>query len=198
MRLPNLPQSIVDYGSQKRGKGRTRTNYTKSLYEPAPRKRGRPFKNPAPAVLPPPPLVSLALTPKAPPTPKTPKTPKAKKPYVPTGRPRGRPRKDPSAPVVPKVNKSGKTRVVRIAKWNDENSVINPATGRRVGLFTPTYYKLVRSGALGKEKQMSHFSAGQFVRSKPALTKLIFPNASPAERKKLNKKYSYDELVAML
>ena len=205
MRLPNLPASIVDYGSKKKSKGRTRTNYTKSLYDPAPRKRGRPFKTPpappsVPSVpptprVPPPPLVSLALTPKAPPTPKA---PRAKKPYVPTGRPRGRPRKDPSVPAVPRVNKSGKTRVVRIPKWNDENSVINPLTQRRVGLFTPTYYKLIRTGALGKDKQVSYFSAGEFVRSKPALLKYLFPSASRSDRKALNKAYTYEELVALL
>jgi hypothetical protein len=102
MRLPTM-SSVPDYTAPKKGKGRTRKNYTSALFDMPKQKRGRKPKAFDPNT------AFANLAPKRKYVKKETQYnargfPIAKSVYVPTGKPRGRPKKatDPNAVVKPK------------------------------------------------------------------------------------------------
>lgn len=158
MRLPTL-LAIPDYSAPKKGRGRTRTNYTKSLYEPAKKPRGRPRKNPVGetvvAVVAPAKEASTSrlrrlrmLPPASPPENVEkkkrgrPKSTVYQVPPIPKSpRPRGRPRSTKwQVPPIPKSE-----------RYTNENSIVNPLTGRRIQKWGALYYKLKKMGVLYPE-----------------------------------------------
>lgn len=222
MRLPTM-SAVPDYTAPKKGKGRTRKNYTTALFDMPLQKRGRKPKAFDPNT------AFANLAPKRKYVKKETQYnargfPIAKSVYVPTGKPRGRPKKatDPNAVVKPKRTYTkretvynargfpiGKTsassapkaprvpKAPKVPKPLSADQIVNPETGRPIKMYGATYLSLVKKGVFGAGEQMISYSLGKGA-SKSSLINRLFPNADKIAKSSINKRMTYAELLARL